>query len=116
MPQGTQTKDARMKRTLETWLANPLATFEEIAASAGVSDITFWRYRQDADFMKEYHEQQRQRFSSLEGKAIAQLENKLDDGEWKAIQYTLDGLGYKPTEKIEAKADIHNYTVGFDDE
>lgn len=116
MPQGNQTKDDRMKRTLEVWLANPLAKFEEIAAAAGVSDKTFWRYRQDPDFMAEYHKQQKQRFSSLEGKAIAQLENKLDDGEWKAIQYTLDGLGYKPTEKIEAKADIHNYTVGFDDE
>jgi len=114
MPQGTQTKDDRMKRTLEVWLANPLGRFEDIAAAAGVSDKTFWRYRQDPDFMAEYHEQQKQRFSSLEGKAIAQLESKLDEGEWKAIQYTLDGLGYKATEKIEADV-ATSYTVGFKD-
>lgn len=114
MPQGTQTKDDRMKRTLEVWLANPLGRFEDIAAAAGVSDKTFWRYRQDPDFMAEYHEQQKKRFSSLEGKAIAQLENKLNDGEWKAIQYTLDGLGYKATEKIEADV-ATSYTVGFKD-
>lgn len=102
MPQGTQTKDDRMKRTLEVWLANPLGKFEDIAAAAGVSDKTFWRYRQDPDFMAEYHKQQQKRFSSLEGKAIALLENEMDNGNWNAIKYTLDGVGYKPTDKIEA--------------
>lgn len=116
MPQGTQTKDDRMKRTLEVWLANPIARFEDIAAAAGISDKTFWRYRQDADFMAEYHEQLKKRFSSLEGKAVAQLENKLDDGDWRAIQYTLDGLGYKATDKVEMdNKTIISINVGDDE-
>lgn len=101
MSQGLQTIDERMKRTLETWLANPLKSFKQIAIDAGISERTFYSYRQDADFMAKYHAEQQKRFSALEGKAVAQLENKLDEGEWKAIQYTLDGLGYKATDKVE---------------
>lgn len=115
MPQGKQSKDIRMERVLEVWLNNPFATFKQIADEAGVSVPAFQRYRKDEAFMEEYHKRQKARFSALEGKAIAQLENKLDDGEWRAIQYTLDGLGYKATDKVEAKAEL-TYTVGFEDE
>lgn len=117
MPQGKQSKDIRMERVLEVWLNNPFATFKEIADEAGVSVPAFQRYRKDEAFMEEYHKRQKSRFSALEGKAIAQLENKLDDGEWKAIQYTLDGLGYKATEKVEANTNnIITLTIGEDEE
>lgn len=105
------TKEDRMRKTLEIWLANPFDTFEQIAEKAGVGDKTFYRYRQNPEFMAEYHARQKERFSALEGKAIAQLENKLDEGEWKAIQYTLDGLGYKPIDKLEVQQTTINVTV-----
>lgn len=103
MPQAAGTKEGRMERTLETWLAMPLATFEEIAAAAGVSDKTFWRYRQDPEFMAEYSRRQKQRFAALEGKAVALLEEQMDSRNWNAIKYTLDGCGFKPTDKVEVQ-------------
>lgn len=116
MPQGNQTKEARMERTLETWLSMPLASFEEIAAASGVSDKTFWRYRQDASFMAEYSRRQKQRFAALEGKAIALLEEQMENRNWNAIKYTLDGTGYKPTDKVEVQQTTISVSIDEEDE
>lgn len=116
MPQGNQTKEARMERTLETWLSMPLASFEEIAAASGVSDKTFYRYRQDASFMAEYSRRQKQRFAALEGKAIALLEEQMENRNWNAIKYTLDGTGYKPTDKVEVQQTTISVSIDEEDE
>lgn len=105
MAYSTQNKEDRVFRTIEAWVANPLATYEEIARKAGISDKTFWRYRQDPEFMEEYHKRCEQRFRSLESKAIALLDGELDSKNWNAIKYVLDGTGYKPTDKSEVKVD-----------
>ena len=93
--------EANMLNTLETWLANPLLTLEEVGDKAGIGRTAFWRYRQNPLFMEEYRRRQRERFAAMEGKAIELLNNELDKGNWNAIKYTLDGLGYKPTDKVE---------------
>ena len=81
----------------------PTASFKEIAKAAGVSDSSFYRYRQDEDFMAAFHEACRQRFNSYEALAMQKLYEALETGNWQAMKYVLDGLGYKPTEKVEAK-------------
>lgn len=106
MPNGSsQSVIDRKYRAIEVWVANPLDTFEEIAKKAGISDKTFWRYRQEEEFMEEYHRRCEKRFKSLEGKAIALLDGELDNKNWQAIKYVLDGTGFKPTEKSEVKVD-----------
>mgnify|MGYP002524590954 CR=1 FL=1 len=67
----------RMENVLTVWLENPLLTFEEIADKAHVGSSTFWRYRQNPEYMAEYHKRCRERFSGLEAKAIEVLDNKL---------------------------------------
>ena len=114
MPQGKQTKVDRMERTLEVWLANPLASFEEIAEKAGVSERTMYRYRSDPAFMAEYSRRQKERFASLEGKAVALLEIEMDKGNWNAIKYALDGTGHKPTDKVEVQQTTISVTVDED--
>lgn len=114
MPSSKTHTAVNKERCLEAWLANPLADFQTIAKAAQVCDMTFYRYRQDASFMAEYHKRQRERFAGLEGKAIALLENEMDNGNWNAIKYTLDGNGYKPTDKVEVQQTT--ITVGFEDE
>jgi hypothetical protein len=37
----------------------------------------------------------------MEAKAIELLNEQLDYKNWNAIKYVLDGLGYKPTDKVE---------------
>lgn len=93
--------EARMLRTLEVWLNNPLMRLDDVAETAGVGKKTFYRYRQNPLFMEEYRKRQRERFAALEGKAIELLDQELDNKNWNAIKYTLDGLGYKPTDKVE---------------
>lgn len=106
MPNGsTQTYEDRQNRTLEVWVNNPTATFEQIAAMANISDKTFWRYRKDPAFMARYKELCQARFKQLEAKAIHKLDKQLDEDNFQAIKYVLDGLGYKPTEKIDANVD-----------
>ena len=115
MPNGsTQGIEERKQRTLEAWVNNPTLTFEEIAKLAGVSDKTFWRYRQDENYMKQYQKMCQARFRRLEAKAIQKLEEQLDEGNFQAVKYTLDSLGYKPTDKVEANVDAPiTITVGF---
>lgn len=98
---GKQSLEERKQKALEAWVNNPTKTFEEIAEIAGVSDKTFWRYRQDEAFMERYREMCQARFKSMEAKAIDLLNEQLDYKNWNAIKYVLDGLGYKPTDKVE---------------
>ena len=55
MAGGNKTsKEERRRKALETWVNNPLMSYEQIAEAAGISFTTFYRYRQDEDFMADY--------------------------------------------------------------
>ena len=55
MAGGTKTsKEERRRKALETWVNNPLMSYEQIAEAAGISFTTFYRYRQDEEFMADY--------------------------------------------------------------
>lgn len=108
MPHGsTGTIEDRKRRTLEIWVDNPTLKLEDIAKMARISDKTFYRYRQDKEFMEEYHRMCQDRFKNLEAKAISKLEEQLDNGNFSAVKYVLDGQGYLPNQKI----DINTPTV-----
>ena len=101
MPAARRNQEERKQSCLKAWIDNPLATYEEIANIAGVADKTFYRYRQDEEFMRQYRELCQQRFKELEGKAVELLDEQLNCRNWNAIKFTLENLGYKPTEKVE---------------
>lgn len=104
----------RKRKVMENWLNNPFASYEEISKMSNISKRTFERYRADAAFMAEYHQRQNERFKSLEGKAVALLEQQMEQGNWNAIKYTLDGSGYKPTDKVEVQQTT--ITVSIEDD
>jgi hypothetical protein len=56
MPMGKQSLEERKQKALEAWVNNTTKSFEEIAQIAGIGNKTFWRYRQDAEFMERYKE------------------------------------------------------------
>ena len=105
--------DERQNRVLETWLNNPNDTYTAIAEKAGISFTTFWKYRSNDEFMVEYHKRCQQRFKELENKAMLQLENQVDKGNFAAVKYVLDGNGYRPTEKVEVQQTT--ITVGVEE-
>lgn len=95
------TLEARKKHALETWLNNPLLPFAEIAEKAGISETTFWSYRQDENFMEEYHKRCKQRFAELEALALENLAIKLENCDWNATKYALDSLDYSAKQKVD---------------
>ena len=103
MSKAGKSMEERQRRVIEAWLNNPLLPYPQIAALGGVSDVTFWRYRQDENFMKKYHETCEKRFKSFESKALEVLDSHLENGNFQAAKYILDGLGYKATEKVQAE-------------
>ena len=105
---------ARQDKCLQVWLDNPTLPLDTVAEMAGVSIKTFYRYRQDKEFMERYHEEQKKRFASLEGKAIALLEQQMTDGNWQAIKYVLDGTDHKPEDKVSLNTTV--ITVSIDEE
>lgn len=108
----------RQRKCLENWVDNPLLSYEEIAKMSGVSFTTFYRYRQDPDFMAEYKRMCQARFKALEAKAVRLMEEQMNNGNWQAVKYCLDATGYKPEEKVSAKVDtttIINLTIDGDD-
>lgn len=94
----------RMEVMLCAWMDNPLLNFKECAEKAGIGTTTFWHYRKNEFFMAEYRRRCRQRFESMEAKALERLEEKIDDGDWNATKYVLDGLDYGGKNKVELDA------------
>ena len=91
----------RYDAVLDVWMANPRLRFCEIAEKAGISEDTFWKYRQDPEFMEMYHQRCLQRWKQAEALALENLIDKLNDEEWNATKYTLDGLNYGGKTAIE---------------
>lgn len=106
---------ARQDKCLEIWLDNPTIPLDTVADMAGVGRKTFWRYRKDENFMARYHEEQKKRFAALEGKAVALLDKQMEDGNWSAIKYVLDGNGYKPADKVDMNAST-TISISIDEE
>lgn len=102
MGAAKQTLAERQRRVIEVWVNNPLDDFKTIAKKAGISERTLYTYRHDEKFMAAFHEACRQRFNSMEAKAMEVLDSQLENGNLQAAKYVLDSMGYKPTDKIEA--------------
>ena len=100
MPRNNATI-SRQDLVLECWLENPRLTFREIAEKCGISEDTFLRYRQDPDFMEKYHQRCLQRWKQLEALALENLQDKLNEEDWQATKYALDGLNYGGKTAIE---------------
>lgn len=110
----TEKMEQNMAHVLEIWLANPLLSFAEIAEKAGISDATFNRYRKNEDFMREYDSRCKARFKQLQAKALEQLEIMIEDGQWNATKYALDGNDFAAKQKVEITQ--KTITVSIDDE
>lgn len=78
----------------------------QICEEVGVSQKTLWMWKKIPEFMEHYHSVCETQFKELESLAIKQLKNNVSKGNQKAIEYALDYLGYKATQKVSA--DIEN--------
>lgn len=104
----------KQRMAAELMTLHPEMLVKEIAEQVGVTPKTLWVWKKDfPEFMEYYHTLCQSRFRELESLAIQQLEANVRKGNMKAIEYTLDYLGYHATQKaeIDLNTDI-NITIG----
>ena len=95
----------RYRKVAMIWVENPQLTFEEIAKLCKIDGKTFYNYRQDETFMAIYKELCQQKYKELESQAIGKLSELVDSGNWNAVKYVLDGVGYKPEDKAKVSVE-----------
>lgn len=95
----------RYRKVATVWVENPYLTFGEISKLCKISENTFYNYRQDDTFMAIYKELCQQKYKELESVAMNKLSELVDSGNWNAVRYVLDGVGYKPEDKTKVSVE-----------
>lgn len=101
----------KQKAAAELMVTNPEMTYEEVSQKLGISFMTLYRWRKLPEFQDFSHELCMERFKELEKIAVQKLLENVKKNNQKAIEYALDYMGYKATEKVEADL---NATVEID--
>ncbi len=92
----------KQKNAAEFMVANPDMNYEDVAQKLGISSMTLRRWRKLPEFQDFSHELCMERFKDLEKIAVQKLLENVRKNNQKAIEYALDYMGYKATEKVEA--------------
>lgn len=87
----------------------------EIKEKLEISDATFWRWKKNEEFIAELEKENRQKFKSLQIKALHTMAKLMEEGHFQASKYILDGNYYAPTEKHELDMTA-NITVDYGDD
>lgn len=86
----------------ELMVSNPKMTNLEYAAEVEIDPKTVYKWKKEQEFQAYLHELYIEKFKSLEDLAIQKLQENIEKRNQKAIEYALDYLGYKATQKVEA--------------
>lgn len=107
---------SKMKLCAEILVNNPEKSIEDVANEIGVHRATLWKWRQRDDYKEYEHQLCHARFLDLEKLAIQKLKENATKGNQKAIEYLLDYIGYKASEKIDVRSGDININIVGDDE
>ena len=86
---------------IESLLAQPMKTDLEIAEELNINRNTVRKYKLDPDFKEEYQKRLEEKWKDSERMAIENMQKLARSGDFKALKYILDSLGYAPVEKTE---------------
>ena len=104
----------KQKAVIEYWVNNPYETFTDIQKRTGISKTQFYKWRQDDEFMAEFHRQNQQKFDEMEALAVKKTLELADKGNWNAIKYILDNKGFAATQKIDLDTNTIKVTINDD--
>lgn len=93
------------KMLAELMCAEPSLMFKDYAEIIGVCEKTVYTYRQKPEFQEYLKKLCEKRFADMERLALSKLKEEVENNNFKAIQYVLDGNGYKAKEEHEMKMD-----------
>lgn len=93
----------KQKKAIELLVYSPYMTLNMIASEVGISRDTLHRWRNDnAEFKEALDKGIKDRWKAAESMAVNGMISLAQEGNYSAIKYLLDNLGYKPVEKVEA--------------
>ena len=104
----------KQKKLAELMVAEPELTNEKYADKIGVDPTTIYRWKKSDEFTDYLHSLCKERFKDMEKLAMQKLKEHIEKGNWKATEYVLNGLGYKPEEKIDIKNSDINISISGD--
>ena len=93
---------AKQKALAELMVYQPELTNVEYAKEIGIDPKTLYKWKKTDEFQDYMHQLCQEKFKDLEQLAIAKLQENIAKRNQKAIEYALDYIGYKPSQKIEA--------------
>lgn len=98
---------------IEAMLANPTASYVELAEIVGVNRNTITAWKRNPEFQEEYQRQLKEMWKDSEKIAVKTMIKLASDGDFKASKYILDSQGYAPATKVEAdvKSTIINLEI-----
>lgn len=99
----------RQLACIEAMLANPSASYVQLAEIVGCNRNTITVWKGNKEFMDEYKRRLREMWADAEGIAVKTMIKLADEGNFQASKYILDSHDYAPATKIEA--DVLNKIV-----
>ena len=104
----------KQQAVLEYWVNHPYDSLTQIQNRTNTSKTQFYKWRQDKEFMEEYHNLCRQKFEDMEALAIQKLNELADKGNWNAVKYIMDGAGFAAAQKIDLDTNVIKVTIDDD--
>jgi hypothetical protein len=105
---------SKQKALAELMVAEPNLRYDQYAERVGISTKTCYVYRQNPELQDYVSELCKKRFRHLETLAIKKLEEQVDRGNFKAVQYVLDNRGYKVPEESNVNLEGKMTTITID--
>lgn len=93
----------KQKALAELMVFKPELTNVEYAKEVRIDPKTLYKWKKTEEFQAYIGELCKDKFKELEKLAIEKLRDNISKGNQKAIEYTLDYLGYKASTKVEAE-------------
>ena len=102
------------RQLAELMCCEPSLRNVDYADRCGISEKSVYVYKAKPEFQEYLSELCKQRFRDMEKLAVYKLNQQIDKGNWKAIQYVLDNTGYKMPEQQEIQMDA-NLVIDYGD-
>lgn len=106
----------KQKKAIELLVYQPYMTLNMVSQEVGVHRDTLHRWRKETpEFMEALDKAIKDRWKAAEAMAVNGMIALASEGNYNAIKYLLDNLGYKPVEKMEANVNAKAQVIFVDD-
>ena len=99
----------RQLKLLEAMLASPMAPDTALAEEIGINRNTVRKWKNLEEFQEELRVRLAEQWKDSERMAVDRMQSLAREGNFQALKYILDNLGYAAVQKIEA--DLHSDIV-----